>query len=386
MAMPAPAPRNFRVAIVAGEASGDQLGAALMRALRARLPGVQFAGIAGPRMRAEGCEAWEPAESLSVMGLVEVIPHLPRLLRLRRELVARVCEQRPDVYVGVDFKEFNLSVGRKLKAAGVRTVQYVSPQVWAWREGRVRTIGQACDLMLCLLPFEPAFYDRHAVNARFVGHPLADEIPMEADRAAARAALGLAGEVPVVALLPGSRAGEVGRLGAPFIAAARLLRERHPGVRFVAPMATPAAAALFRAAGAEAAGIVLLEGQARLALQAADAALVASGTASLEALLCRCPMVVAYRLGWLTAFLLRRLRLVKLKHFAMPNLLAGEGLVPEFFQEAATPEALAGALGAQLEPGPAREHRLGRFAAIHASLRQGGAARAAEAIAGLIGA
>jgi lipid-A-disaccharide synthase len=250
----------------------------------------------------------------------------------------------------------------------------------------VRTIGKACDLMLCLLPFEPAFYDRHAVNARFVGHPLADEIPLHIDRTAARAQLGFAGTAPVVALLPGSRAGEVGRLGASFVAAARLLCERIPGVRFVAPMATPAAAQLFRAAGAEAAGIILLDGQARLALQAADAALVASGTASLEALLCRCPMVVAYRLGALTAFLLRTLRLVQLKHFSLPNLLAGEGLVPEYFQEAATPEALATALAAQLAPGTQRDHQLERFAAIHASLRQGGAARAADAIAELIGA
>jgi lipid-A-disaccharide synthase len=378
--------RVARVAIVAGETSGDQLGAALMAALRTRLPGVEFAGIAGPRMRAAGCVAWHQAEELAVMGLFEVIPHLPRLLRIRRELVARVLAERPDVYVGVDFKEFNLSVARRLKAAGVRTVQYVSPQVWAWRERRVRTIGQACDLVLCLLPFEPAFYDRHAVRARFVGHPLADEIPLEVDRQAARRALGVAGEGPVVALLPGSRSSEVGRLGESFIGAARLLRARMPGVQFIAPMANPAVAALFAAAGAAQAGIRLVDGQSRLALQAADAALVASGTASLEALLCRCPMVVAYRLGWLTAWLLRRLRLVRLRHFSLPNLLAGEGLVPEFFQEAATPAALAAALATQLETGPGRARQLTRFAAIHADLRQDGAACAAGAIAELLGA
>jgi lipid-A-disaccharide synthase len=378
--------RARRITIVAGETSGDQLGAALMVALRARLPGVQFAGIAGPRMRAAGCEAWHAAEELAVMGLFEVLPHLPRLLRIRHELVARVLAERPDAYVGVDFKEFNLSVARRLKAKGIRTVQYVSPQVWAWRERRVRTIGQACDLMLCLLPFEPAFYDRHAVRARFVGHPLADQIPLELDRAAARRALGVGAEAPCVALLPGSRAAEVGRLGECFIGAASLLRERIPDVQFIAPMASPAVAGLFAAAGAGQAGIRLLDGQARMALQAADAALVASGTASLEALLCRCPMVVAYRLGGLTAFLLRRLRLVRLQHFSLPNLLAGEGLVPEFFQEAATPAALAAALAAQLERGPARERQLERFAAIHVSLRQDGAARAAEAIAELLGA
>jgi lipid-A-disaccharide synthase len=384
-----PAARPLRVAIVAGEASGDALGAALMQALRERVPGVQFAGIGGPRMRAAGCECWHDASALAVMGLVEVLPHLPRLLRIRRELVARVLAERPDVYVGVDFKEFNLSVERRLKARGVRTVQYVSPQAWAWREGRARTIGEACDEMLCLLPFEPAFYARFGVQARFVGHPLADEIavdgPEHAGRSAARAALGLPAAGPVVALLPGSRAGEVGRLGATFVAAARLLAGRHPGLQCIAPMATEEAARLFRAAGAGSAGIRLLDGQARLALQAADASLVASGTASLESLLCGCPMVVAYRLGALTAFLLRRFRLVKLAHFSLPNLLAGEALVPEFFQEAATPAALAAAVEAQLAPGPARERQLERFRAIHGSLRQGGAARAAEAIATLVG-
>ncbi len=389
MADATPAARPLRVAIVAGEASGDQLGAALVQALRERVPGAQFAGIGGPRMKAAGCECWHDASELAVMGLVEVLPHLPRLLRIRRELVARVLRERPDVYVGVDFKEFNLSVERRLKARGVRTVQYVGPQAWAWREGRARTIGEACDEMLCVLPFEPAFYARFGVQARFVGHPLADEIPLDdpahAGRSAARAALGLPAAGPVLALLPGSRAGEVGRLGATFVAAARLLAARHPGLQCVAPMATGETARLFRAAGAESAGIRLLDGQARLALQAADASLVASGTASLESLLCGCPMVVAYRLGALTAFVLRRLRLVKLAHFSLPNLLAGEALVPEFFQEAATPAALAAAVEAQLAPGPARERQLERFRAIHASLRQGGAARAADAIAALVG-
>ena len=383
-----PATRPIRVVIVAGEASGDQLGAALMQALRRRFARVNFAGIGGPRMRAAGCECWHDASELAVMGLVEVLPHLPRLLRIRRQLVARVLSERPDVYIGVDFKEFNLSVERRLKARGVRTVQYVSPQAWAWREGRARTIGEACDEMLCLLPFEPAFYARFGVQARFVGHPLADEIPIEgpdrAQRAAARAALGIAATDTVVALLPGSRAGEVGRLGPDFVSAARLLSARHPRLACIAPMAGNEAAQLFRAAGAEAAGIRLLDGQARLALQAADASLVASGTASLESLLCGCPMVVAYRLGALTAFLLRRLRLVKLAHFSLPNLLAGEALVPEFFQEAATPGALAAALEVQLEPGPGRERQLARFRTIHESLRQDGAARAADAIAALL--
>ena len=316
------AQRGLRIVIVAGEASGDQLGAALIGALRERLPGAQFAGIPGPLMKAAGCEAWLDAEQLAVMGLFEIIPHLPRLLRIRRELIRRVLADPPDVYIGVDFKEFNLSVARRLKSAGVRTVQYVSPQVWAWRERRVHRIGAACDLLLCLLPFEPPFYERFGVRARFVGHPLADQIALDVDRRAAREQLGISPDVPVAALLPGSRAGEVTRLGADFIAAARALRVLEPTVQFVAPMANAATRALFEQAGAAAAGIRLVDGQSRTVLQAADVALVASGTATLEALLCRCPMVVAYRLGGLTAWLLRTLRMVRLPYFSLPTLLA----------------------------------------------------------------
>jgi lipid-A-disaccharide synthase len=377
--------RAPRVVIVAGEASGDQLGAALMAALRAQLPGVRFAGIPGSQMQAAGCEAWVGADTLAVMGLFEIIPHLPRLLRIRRELIRRVLADPPDVYIGVDFKEFNLSVARRLKAAGIRTVQYVSPQVWAWRERRVHRIGAACDLLLCLLPFEPPFYAKFGVRAQFVGHPLADQIPLDADRAAARARLGLAPAVPVVALLPGSRAAEVARLGSDFIAAARELGKLEPALQFIAPMASPTTRTLFEQAGAAAAGIRLVDGQSRTVLQAADVALVASGTATLEALLCRCPMVVAYRLGGLTAWLLRSLRMVRLPYFSLPNLLAGEALVPEFFQQSVTAAALAGALRTQLRDAAQRARLMQRFRAIHEELRQDGAARAAAAIAGLLG-
>lgn len=382
--------RALRIAVVAGETSGDQLGAALIAALRARAPEIEFFGIAGPLMRAAGCEAWYGAEQLAVMGLFEVIPHLPRLLRIRRDLSARLIDDPPDVFVGVDFKEFNLSVARRLKAAGIRTVQYVSPQVWAWRERRVRGIARACDLMLCLLPFEPAFYARHSVRAQFVGHPLADQIPLDVDRGAARRALGLAADATVVALLPGSRRGEVTRLAPDYIAAAQALAAMQPGIEFIAPMASPPMRTLFEPAvaarGAGAARIRVLDGQARLALQAADAALVASGTASLEALLCRCPMVVTYRLSAMTAFVLRLLRMVRLQHFSLPNLLAGEGLVPEFFQEAVNGTALAAAVHAQLRDAPRRAMLDTRFRAIHASLRQGGAERAADAVLELVGA
>ncbi|MDE2252436.1 MAG: lipid-A-disaccharide synthase, partial [Gammaproteobacteria bacterium] len=220
--------RALRIAVVAGETSGDQLGAALISALRARAAGVQIRGVCGPLMRTAGCEPIAAAHELAVMGLVEVLAHLPRLLRLRRRLRREFLAWQPDVFIGIDAPEFNLGLAAQLHAAGLKTVQYVSPQVWAWREGRVRAIARACDQVLCLLPFEPAFYARHAVQARFVGHPLADQIPLEAERGAARGALTLAADAVVVALLPGSRRGEVARLGPDFIRAAEALAASAP--------------------------------------------------------------------------------------------------------------------------------------------------------------
>jgi len=377
----------MRVALVAGEASGDTLGAALIDALRRRFPGAEFAGVAGPRMIAAGCRPWFHSEELGVMGLTEVLRHLPRLLRLRGSLQRQIVDWKPDVFVGVDFKEFNLGLARRLKRQGLRTVQYVSPQVWAWRRGRARTIGEAVDLILCLFPFEPDFYREYGVRATFVGHPLADQIPLEPDRAAARAELGVDPAARVLAILPGSRRGEVAHLADSFAAAAELLAARYPGLVCVAPMVTPELRDLFaaRCAGlAPRAAIRMLDGKARLALVAADVALVASGTATLEAALCKRPMVVAYRLGALTAFLLRGLGLVKVKHFSQPNLLAGQELVPEFFQEAASPANLANALANWIEQ-PARVAQLQReFLNIHQTLRRGGADLAAGEIAELL--
>src|ERR1700688_1120318 len=230
--------RAPRLAVVAGETSGDQLGAALIDSLRARSPGIEVRGVCGPLMRAAGAQPLADAHELAVMGLVEVLAHLPRLLRLRRRLRDQFLDWQPDVFIGIDAPEFNLGLARQLRERGVKTVQYVSPQVWAWRERRVGRIAAACDLVLCLLPFEPPFYARHGARARFVGHPLADQVPLEPDRVAARRALGLAPEGIVVALLPGSRAGEVSRLGPDFIAAAQLLAARLPGLEFIAPMAS----------------------------------------------------------------------------------------------------------------------------------------------------
>ena len=382
-----PAAATLRVGIVAGEHSGDQLGAALIAALRARVPAVSCFGVAGPKMIAAGCEAWAAADELAVMGLTEVLRHLPRLLRLRGALLERFSAVRPDVFVGIDSPEFNLPLARGLKAAGIRTVQYVSPQVWAWRRGRVRTIGRACDLVLCLLPFETEFYARHDVPAVFVGHPLADEIPLRVDREAARRELALAGEAPLVALLPGSRLGEVSRLAAPFVAAAAQLAARHPDYRFIAPMASARVRAAFEqviAQAPDAPAIRVLDGQAHRALAAADGVIVASGTATLEALLTGRPMVVAYRVSAFTAFLLRAMRLVKVRYFSQPNLLAGRRLVPELFQEQVTGAALADALLREMgDPSHVRELQE-QFDAVHRTLRRGGAGLAADAVIGLV--
>jgi lipid-A-disaccharide synthase len=382
---PAAATR-LRVGMVAGEHSGDQLGAALIAALRERVPGVDCFGVAGPRMVAAGCEAWAAAEELSVMGLSEVLRHLPRLLRLRAHLVRRFHAARPDVFVGIDSPEFNLALARRLKAAGIRTVQYVSPQVWAWRQGRARTIGAACDLVLCLLPFETEFFARHHVPAAFVGHPLADEIPLDVDRAGARAALGFPAAAPLIALLPGSRLAEVGRLAAPFVAAAGEIAARRPGCRFIAPMASARARQIFEREITQAparATIQLLDGQAQRALAAADGAIVASGTATLETLLTGRPMVVAYRVSALTAFIVRTLRLVKVRYFSQPNLLAGRALVPEFVQEQVTGAALAAALLRELADPAHVAELLEQFQAVHRTLRRGGAGLAADAILAL---
>jgi lipid-A-disaccharide synthase len=380
----------YRVAIVAGETSGDQLGAALIAALRERCPELQVRGVCGPLMAALGCEALASANELSVMGLAEVLAHLPRLLGLRRRLRREFSAWRPEVFIGIDAPEFNLGLAAQLHKAGVKTVQYVSPQVWAWRESRVSHIARTCDLVLCLLPFEPPFYARHAVRAEFVGHPLADQIPLDVDRVAARQGLGLEARASVIALLPGSRSGEVARLAPDFLAAASLLAQRLPAAQFILPVAaTQLRSSLDNAlhrSGLPPGRIRLLDGQARAALQAADVALVASGTASLEALLCDCPMVVAYRVSPVTAFMLRALRMVRLPYFSLPNLLAGAPLVPEFLQEQVTPAALAGAVQRQLEDEAERSMLRARFRAIHESLRQGGAARAARAVLQLRGA
>jgi lipid-A-disaccharide synthase len=377
----------LRVGLVAGESSGDTLGADLIHALRRHAPDTKFFGIAGPKMQAAGCEVWEPAESLAVMGLFEIVRHLPRLLRLRARIRALFLAAKPDVFVGIDAPEFNLRLARDLRSAGIPTVQYVSPQVWAWRQSRARSIHESVDLVLCLLPFEKRFYDEHGMRAEFVGHPLADAIPMTVDRRAARAVLGVDPNPQVVALLPGSRRGEVARLAQDFAATARWLAAHRPQLKFIAPMASAATREIFSEALARHApglDVQLVDRQSQTALIAADVVLVASGTASLEAALCKRPMVVVYRFGAMTAWILRRLNLVKVKFFAQPNLLADRRVVGEYFQEEIVPESIGAELLMWLEDGERRSALEREFSRIHADLRRDAGTLAAQAIVALL--
>ncbi|WP_416339974.1 lipid-A-disaccharide synthase [Pseudomonas sp. BIC9C] len=371
---------SLRIALVAGEASGDILGAGLMRALKARHPAVEFIGVGGPLMQAEGLTSYFPMERLSVMGLVEVLGRLRELLARRKKLVADLIAAKPDVFIGIDAPDFNLNIELKLRQAGIKTVHYVSPSVWAWRQKRVLKIREGCDLMLTLFPFEARFYEEKGVPVRFVGHTLADAIPLEADRAAARAELGLP-DGPLVALMPGSRGGEVGRLGALFLDTAQRLRALRPGVRFVMPCASAQRRAqLEELLVGRDLPLTLLDGQSHLALAACDAVLIASGTATLEALLYKRPMVVAYRLAPLTFWILKRM--VKSPYISLPNLLAQRLLVPEFLQDDATVEALAQTLSPLIEGG---EEQTRGFDEIHRTLRLDASNQAADAVLNLIG-
>ncbi|PTU75415.1 lipid-A-disaccharide synthase [Pseudomonas mangrovi] len=372
--------RPLRIALVAGEASGDILGSGLMQALRLRHPDVEFIGVGGPRMEALGLRSMFPMERLSVMGLVEVLGRLPELLRRRKQLIADLIEARPDVFIGIDAPDFNLTVELRLRRAGIRTVHYVSPSVWAWRQKRVLKIRDGCDLMLTLFPFEAQFYAEHQVPVRFVGHPLADAIPLQADRAQARHQLGLPEEGAAVALMPGSRGGEVSRLGPLFLDAAERLRTLRPGVHFVMPCANPERRAqLEQLLANRDLPLTLLDGRSHEALAACDAVLIASGTATLEALLFKRPMVVAYRVAGLTYRILKHL--VKSPYVSLPNLLAERLLVPELLQDAATPDALAQTLAPLIDGGTAQTDG---FDVIHRALRRDASVQAADAVLALV--
>ncbi len=372
---------TVRVVITAGEASGDQLGAGLIHAIKARRPDAVFQGIAGPRMQAAGCESFYPMERLSVMGLFEAFGRFVEVIPMRRRLARRLIADRPDVLVGIDAPDFNLSLELMLKQAGIPTVHYVSPSVWAWRRYRLKKIARAVDRMLVLFPFEREFYRRLSIPVSFVGHPMADDIPMQTDRIAARRALGLPEDGECVALLPGSRVSEVRFLAEPLVQTAVWLQQRRAGLRFVTPLVDAATRSLFEAAVSRYAAHLELhrvDGRAREVMAAADAVLAASGTATLEALLLKRPMVITYRTLPLTWLIGRRL--LHVDHVGLPNLLAGTELVPELLQGEAVAERLGPALLQFLES-PEKVRALEqRFAEIHSSLKNDASAKAAEAV------
>jgi lipid-A-disaccharide synthase len=377
----------LRIGIIAAEPSGDLLAAGLMNALRERLPAVQFEGIAGPLMCNVGIDQWESMDSLSVMGLFEVLQHLPRLLRLRSRVMSRWRDTPPAVFIGVDAPDFNLTLECRLREAGVLTVHYVSPTVWAWRTGRVRKIRRAVDLLLTIFPFEKDFLAGRDVPVRYVGHPLACDMPLQPDRQAARAALGLDAERPVLAVLPGSRRGEVGRLARPFLQTAVLLQRGLADLQVVVPLVSEATRHLFeqeRTRTAPHLALVTATGGSRLALAAADVVLTASGTATLEGLLSKRPMVVGYKLNAATYYAARLFRLVKVEHVAMANLLAGERLAPELLQGECEPDQLLPPLRRFFENAALRDEVAARYRDIHLALRMDTNREAADAVVGLL--
>jgi len=377
----------MRIALVAGETSGDLLGAGLIKALRAQDPDITFEGVAGPEMQAAGCEALEQAEVLAVMGLIEPLTEIPKLLRLRRTLVERWSSHPPDVFVGIDAPDFNLGLEKMLRQRGVKTVHYVSPSVWAWRKGRVKKIAAAVDRILCLLPFEKEFFDERDVKADFVGHPMADNTPAEPDTSAARVLLGVKAN-KVVAVLPGSRQSEVSRLGPVFATACARLISDNPDIVFVSPMATKKIRQLFArhlAAANVSDRFVLTDGQAETVISAADVVLLASGTATLQTALLGKPMVAAYRFAPLTYAIAYVFNLVDVPYFSLPNLLTDEPQVPEFLQGEASPEALSRAVGDLLRDAERRGRIKEVFQSLRMQLARGADERAAGAILAVAG-
>jgi len=377
-------PDPVRIGIVAGETSGDILAAGLVRELQRRYPDAQFEGIAGPRMQALGVKALFEMEELSVMGITEVLGRLPRILKVRRELLRHFIANPPDIFVGVDAPDFNIGVELKLRRAGIKTVHYVSPSVWAWRQNRIHKIKAATDMVLAFLPFEKAFYDRFAAPCRFVGHTMADAIPLEPDQAAVRQALGIDPGRRWLAVLPGSRTAEVCFMSPVFLEACKRLTVRYPDLGFIVPLVNEARRAQFMAIKAELApdlDMVLLEGQGREAMIAADAVLLASGTAALEAMLVKKPMVVGYKLKPFSYWLAQRL--VKTAYVSLPNLLADQMLVPELIQHECTPDNLVDEVSKLLEHD--NRELIATFTRLHQSIRCNADVQAADAVAELLG-
>ncbi|MFP1722228.1 lipid-A-disaccharide synthase [Lonsdalea quercina] len=373
--------RPLTIALVAGETSGDILGAGLIRAIKNQVPDARFVGVAGPRMQAEGCDPWYEMEELAVMGIVEVLERLPRLLKIRRDLTQRFTELQPDVFVGIDAPDFNITLEGRLKQRGITTIHYVSPSVWAWRQKRVFKIGRATDLVLAFLPFEKAFYDRFNVPCRFIGHTMADAMPLHPDKLAARATLGIAPDVRCLAILPGSRGAEVDMLSKDFLLTARRLRESCPDLEIVVPLVNARRRQQFEEIKNEVApdlNVRLLDGLAREAMIASDAALLASGTAALECMLAKCPMVVGYRMKPFTFWLASKL--VKTPWVSLPNLLAGRELVKELLQTECTPDKLAEALLPWLQDSVQVHELQETFLHLHQQIRCDADEQAAQAV------
>lgn len=374
----------LRIGMVAGEASGDLLAGLLLDGLKARWPQVESMGIGGPQMQRRGFQAWWPHDRLSVFGYVDALGRLPELLRVRRELAARLIELRPDVFVGVDAPDFNFGLETRLRSAGLKTVHFVCPSIWAWRRERVHKLAKAVDHVLCLFPFEPDLLAAHGIEATYVGHPLADAIPFHVPQAPAREALGLQPDDAVVALLPGSRRSEVSHIAARMAAAAELMRHERPGLRFVLPAAPGLRARIESIFATTAPGLVvqIIEGRSHEALAACDVTLIASGTATLEAALIKRPMVITYHMSWLNWQRMKRMGYQP--WVGLPNILSREFVVPELIQEAATPQAMARETLAWLSDG-ARVRRLQlRFQTLHHQLRQETAQRASDALAQVV--
>jgi lipid-A-disaccharide synthase len=375
----------LRVAMVAGEPSGDLLGAALVGGLARRLPAdTRYYGIGGPRMIAHGFDAHWPMEKLTVRGYVEALRHIPEILRIRRDLKHQLLAERPHAFIGVDAPDFNFGLEEPLRAAGIPTIHFVCPSIWAWRGGRIKKIARSVDHMLCVFPFEIELLEKAGVPATYVGHPLADEIPLEPDVAGARQALSLPASGPVIAVLPGSRRSEIALIGPTFFAAMALMHQREPGLRFVMPAATPALRALLQPLADAHPGLplTLTEGDAQRAMTAADAVLVKSGTVTLEAALLKKPMVISYKVPWLTGQIMRRQGY--LPYVGLPNILAGRFVVPEILQHFATPEALADATLTQLHDEANRRTLTEVFTRMHETLKRNTAERAAEAVERII--
>ncbi|NIB39841.1 lipid-A-disaccharide synthase [Pseudomaricurvus alkylphenolicus] len=375
----------MRIGIVVGEASGDILGAGLMAAILRKYPDATFEGIGGERMLARGFNSFFPQERLAVMGLVEPLKRLPELLRMRRTLIEHFSDNPPDVFVGIDSPDFNLTIEERLKARGIPTVHYVSPSVWAWRQKRIIKIARSVDLMLTLLPFEASFYEQHQVPVCFVGHPLADDIPLQPDRAAARQALGLEENTTYIALMPGSRGGEVKLMGPEFWATAHWCLQQRPDWQFLVPAANAQRRAQIESQLSEVGSLPLtiFDGQSHEVMAASDAVLMASGTTTLEAMLLKRPMVVAYKLAWLSFFIISRL--VKSRFFSLPNLLADRELVPEVLQKQVTPERLGGELMRYFDDRTHAAQLQQTFLDLHGQLRCDASEKAAAAVLQLIG-